>query len=99
MKKFATALVAADAFASVKKIVASLASVSLFFVPASRSAQTQPNDAERELFDLLNHERTANHLPHVRQQILEGIEVEHEQRMLSRRNTFEHQLPGEPGLE
>src|SRR5437870_10348942 len=63
MKKFATALVAADAFASVKKIVASLASVSLFFVPASRSAQTQPNDAERELFDLLNHERTANHLP------------------------------------
>src|SRR5436309_6200710 len=99
MKKFATALVAADAFASVKKIVASLASVSLFFVPASRSAQTQPNDAERELFDLLNHERTANHLPELmRDDALFRAARKHALLMLDL-NTFEHQLPGEPGLE
>ena len=92
MKKFATALVAADAFASVKKIVASLASVSLFFVPASRSAQTQPNDAERELFDLLNHERTANHLPELmRDDALFRAARKHALLMLDL-NTFEHQL-------
>src|SRR5947207_4651750 len=99
MKKFATALVAADVFASVKKIVASLASVSLFFVPASRSAQTQPNDAERELFDLLNHERTANHLPELmRDDALFRAARRHALLMLDL-NIMEHQLPGEPGLE
>jgi uncharacterized protein YkwD len=99
MKKFATALVAADAFAGVKKIIASLASVSLFLVPASRSAQTQPNDAERELFDLLNHERTANHLPELmRDDALFRAARKHALLMLDL-NTFEHQLPGEPGLE
>src|SRR5436853_7888254 len=98
MKKFATALVAADAFASVKKIVASLASVSLFFDPASRSDQTQPNDAERELFVLMNHERTQNHLAELmRDDALFRAAQEHALLMLSL-NTFEHQRPGEPGL-
>ena len=102
MKKFATALVAADASACAKKFVASLASVSLFFVPASRSAQTQPlepNNSERELFDLLNHERTANHLPELkRDQALLQAARKHALLMLDL-NALEHQLPGEPGLE
>ena len=102
MKKFAPALVAADAFACVKKFVACLASISLAFVPASRSAQTQPlqpNDSERELFDLLNHERTANHLPEVkRDDALFKAARKHALLMLDL-NTLEHQLPDEPGLE
>ena len=102
MKKFATALVAADAFAWAKKFVVSLASVSLFFVPASRSAQTQPrepNASERELFDLLNHERTANHLAELKREgALCKAARKHALLMLDL-NTFEHQLPGEPGLE
>ena len=102
MKKFAPALVAADACGCVKKFVACFASISLAFVPASRSAQTQPlepNDSERELIDLLNHERTANHLPEVkRDDALFKAARKHALLMLDL-NTLEHQLPGEPGLE
>lgn len=102
MKKRAPAPVAADAFACVKQFVACSAAVCLFFVPASRSAETQVlerNDSERELFDLLNHERTANRLPELKwDNALFKAARKHALLMLDL-NTLEHQLPSEPGLE
>ena len=99
MKKFARA---AGALACVRKCVACLAAVSLFLVPASRSTQTEPlepNDSERELLDLLNHERTANHLPELKwDDALFRAARKHALLMLDL-NTLAHQLPAEPGLE
>lgn len=101
MKESALAPLAADAFGCVKKCVACLAAVSLFFVPASRSAQTQlleRNDSERALLDLLNHERDANHLPEFKwDDALFKAARKHALLMLDL-DTFDHQLPGEPGL-
>lgn len=101
MKRFALLLVAADAFACAKKFVACLVAVSPFLVSASQSAQTQPlerNDSERELLDLLNHERTADHLPELKwDEALFKAARKHALLMLDL-NTPGHQLPGEPGL-
>jgi uncharacterized protein YkwD len=100
MKRFALALVAADA-AYTKIFVACLVAVSSFLVPTSWSAQTQPlerNDSERELLDLLNRERTADHLPELRwDDALFKAARKHALLMLDL-NTPGHQLPGEPGL-
>jgi Cysteine-rich secretory protein family len=102
MKEFAPATVAAGRLACVREFVACLAAVSWFLVPASRSAQTQPlerNESERQLLDLLNHERTANHLPALKwDDALFKAARKHALLMLDL-NTPEHQLPGEPGLE
>jgi uncharacterized protein YkwD len=99
MKRLAPLLVSADAFA--KKSVACLVAVSSFLVPASRSAQTQPperNDSERELLDLLNHERAADHLPELKwDDALFKAARKHALLMLDL-NTPGHELPGEPGL-
>ena len=99
MKKLAR--VPAYAFACVRKLLGCLATVCLFFASASRSVQTQPlqlNNSERELFDLLNQERTANHLPELkRDEALFKAARKHALLMLDL-NTLEHQLPGEPGL-
>ena len=73
----------------------------LFFVAASVAhAQIPPrNESERELFELLNHERVTNHLPELKwDDALFKAGREHALLMLDL-NILEHQLPGEPGLE
>lgn len=85
-----------------KIFVAGVSSVFLFFVAASASVQapTPPrNDSERELFELLNRERAANHLLELKwDDALFKAARKHALLMLDL-NIMEHQLPGEPGLE
>jgi uncharacterized protein YkwD len=86
-----------------KKFAALLARVTLvFFVVASANAQTQTpprNESERQLFELLNHERAANHLPELKwDDALFKAARQHALLMLDL-NIMEHQLPGEAGLE
>jgi hypothetical protein len=73
-----------------------------FFAAASAGPQSpalQRNNSERELFDLLNHERVANNLPELRwDDALFKAARQHALRMVDI-NLFEHQLPGEPSLE
>ena len=72
----------------------------VFFVAASASAQMPPrNESERELFELLNHERVAHNLPELKwDDALFKAARKHALLMLDL-NILEHQLPGEPGLE
>ena len=74
----------------------------VFFVAASASAQAQTpprNESERELFELLNHERVASHLPELKwDDALFKAARKHALLMLDL-NIMEHQLPGEQGLE
>lgn len=74
----------------------------LLFVVASAGAQTQippRNESERELFELLNRDRVANHLPELKwDDALFKAARKHALLMLDL-NIMEHQLPGEPGLE
>lgn len=74
----------------------------VFFVAASASAQSQTpprNESERELFELLNQERVANHLPELKwDDALFKAARKHALLMLDL-NIMEHQLPGEQGLE
>ena len=74
--------------------------VLFFFVALFTSAQTPPrNESERELFELLNHERAANHLTELKwDDALFKAARQHALLMLDL-NIMEHQLPGEPGLE
>ena len=79
-----------------------LAATFVFFVAASASAQSQTpprNESERELFELLNRERVASHLPELKwDDTLFKAARKHALLMLDL-NILEHQLPGEPGLE
>lgn len=72
------------------------------FVAASACAQAEippRNESERELFELLNRERVANHLPELKwDEALFKAARKHALLMLDL-NIIEHQLPGEPGLE
>ncbi len=87
MKKFALALAASFVFA-----VAALAA------PA-RPETLQRNESERELFELLNRERSSNNLPELRwDEALFKAARQHALLMLNL-NILEHQLPGEPGLQ
>lgn len=74
----------------------------LSFLAASAGAQSQMpprNESERELFELLNHERVANHLAELKwDDALFKVARKHALLMLDL-NILEHQLPGEPGLE
>lgn len=81
--------------------VSYLLAVLLFLVAASAAqAQTPPrNESERELFELLNHERVANGLPELKwDDALFKAARQHALFMLNL-NILEHQLPDEPGLE
>jgi len=73
-----------------------------FFAAASAGPQSpalQRNNSERELLDLLNHERVANNLPELRwDDALFKAARQHALRMVDI-NLFAHQLPGEPSLE
>lgn len=73
----------------------------LFLLAASPAhAQIPPrNESERELFELLNHERATNNLPEVKwDDALLKAARQHALLMLDL-NIMEHQLPNEPGLE
>jgi uncharacterized protein YkwD len=72
----------------------------VFFVVASAGAQIPPrNESERELFELLNHERVTHNLPELKwEDALFKAARKHALLMLDL-NILEHQLPGEPGLE
>ncbi len=81
-----------------KKFVASFIATFVFFVAASSNAQTQTlqrNDSERQLFELLNHERASNNLPELKwDEALFKAARQHALLMLDL-NIMEHQLPGE----
>lgn len=83
-------------------MVVSCLAVLIFFVAASASAQSQippRNESERELFELLNHERASHNVPELKwDDALFKAARKHALLMLDL-NILEHQLPGEPGLE
>ena len=87
-------------FHEMKSLLPLLATAAFVFLATSASAQIPPrNESERELFDLLNHERAANHLPELKwDDALFKAARKHALLMLDL-NILEHQLPGEPGLE
>ena len=74
----------------------------VFFVAASARAQSQTpprNESERELFELLNHERVTHNLAELKwDDALFKAARKHALLMLDL-NILEHQVPGEPGLE
>ncbi|HEV2196660.1 MAG TPA: CAP domain-containing protein [Candidatus Acidoferrum sp.] len=77
-----------------------LAAATFVFLVAASAAQIPPrNESERELFELLNHERVAHNLPELKwDDALFRAARKHALLMLDL-NILEHQLPGEPGLE
>ncbi|HVH72625.1 MAG TPA: CAP domain-containing protein [Candidatus Dormibacteraeota bacterium] len=85
-----------------KNFVACLAAALALFTGGPAKAQSralQRNESERELFELLNHERTANNLPELNwDDALFKAARQHALHMLDL-NIMEHQLPNEPGLE
>ncbi len=88
-----------------KKFAPVLASAAVVFFVAGAAnarpqAQTPPrNESEGELFELLNRERSANHLPELKwDDALFKAARKHALLMLNL-DEIEHQLPGEPGLE
>ena len=78
-----------------------LAAFFLFFFSLRANAQSQTlnrNETERELFDLLNHERAAQNLSALKwDEALFKAARQHALRM-SNLNMLEHQLPSEPNL-
>jgi uncharacterized protein YkwD len=88
--------------ADVRKSGFLLAAFFLFFSSARANAQSQTlqrNETERELFDLLNHERATQNLSALKwDEALFKAARQHALLMLNL-NSFEHQLPGEPALD
>ena len=89
-------------FVSSAGILVSCLAVLIFFAAVSASAQSQMpprNESERELFELLNHERASHNLPELKwDDALFKAARKHALLMLDL-NILDHQLPGEPGLE
>jgi len=86
-----------------KKLASLLASAMFVFsVAGSANAQSETpprNESERELFELLNHERASHNLPELKwDEALFKAARKHALLMLDL-DVLEHQLPGEPGLE
>jgi len=76
-----------------------LAAAFLLLISARASAQLQRNDSERQLFEALNHERTAQGLSALQwDNALFKAARQHALRMLNL-NMLEHQLPSELNLE
>jgi hypothetical protein len=76
-----------------------LAAAFLFFFSTSAYAQLQRNDSERQLFEALNHERTAQGLSALQwDNALFKAARQHALLMLNL-NRLEHQLPSESNLE
>ncbi len=88
-----------------KFLAAAISNVKIFpaafflFFAASSNAQLQRNDSERQLFEALNRERTAQGLPELQwDNALFKAARQHALRMVNL-NMLEHQLPSEPKLE
>ena len=85
--------------AAAKNLRLILAAALLFFFSSSVSAQLETNDSERQLFESLNHERTAQNLAPLQwDNSLFKAARTHALLMLNL-NKLEHQLPSEPTLE
>jgi len=68
------------------------------FIPQAAVAQRRSEEAERQLFDLLNRERVAQGLPRLKwDDNLASAARQHAEAMAAR-NTLSHQLPGEASL-
>src|SRR5215467_7167666 len=75
------------------------ATFSLLVCDAAKSETLQRNESERELFELLNHERSSQGLAELHwDEALFKAARQHALLMLNL-NILEHRLPGEPGLE
>ena len=88
-------------FIAMKIFAFYLAAVILLFFPAfdAPSQTLQRNADERELFELLNHERSAQNLPELQwDDALFKAARQHALLMLKLK-AIEHQLPGEPTVE
>ena len=84
--------------AAISNVKIFLAAFFLFFASSS-SAQLQRNDSERQLFEALNRERTAQGLAELQwDNALFKAARQHALRMVNL-NMLEHQLPSEPKLE
>lgn len=71
-----------------------------FSAAAAAPAQTPPrNETERELFELLNHERSTQGLPELHWDAALFKAARQHALLMLNLNILEHQLPGEPNLE
>ncbi len=76
-----------------------LAAAFLFFFSTSAYAQLQRNDSERQLFEALNHERTAQGLSALQWDNALFKAARHHALLMLNLNRLEHQLPSESNLE
>ncbi len=76
-----------------------LAAAFLFFFSTCANAQLQRNDSERQLFESLNRERTAQGLSTLQWDNALFKAARHHALLMLNLNMLEHQLPNEPGLE
>ncbi len=76
-----------------------LAAAFLFFFSTCAIAQLQRNDSERQLFESLNRERTAQGLSTLQWDNALFKAARHHALLMLNLNMLEHQLPNEPGLE
>jgi len=76
-----------------------LAAAFLFFFSVRADAQLQRNDSERQLFESLNRERTAQGLSTLQWDNALFKAARHHALLMLNLNMLEHQLPNEPGLE
>jgi hypothetical protein len=76
-----------------------LAAAFLFFFSTSAYAQPQRNDSERQLFEALNHERTAQGLSALQWDNALFKAARHHALLMLNLNRLEHQLPSESSLE
>ena len=76
-----------------------MAAVFFCFFSTSASAQLQRNDSERQLFESVNRERTAQGLFALQWDTALFKAARKHALLMLNLNQLEHQLPGEPGLE
>ena len=76
-----------------------LAAAFLFFFSTSAHAQLQRNDSERQLFEALNRERTAQGLSALQWDNALFKAARHHALLMLNLNRLEHQLPSESNLE
>src|SRR5467141_4666230 len=76
-----------------------LVAAMLLLFSARACAQLQRNDSERQLFEALNLERTAQGLSVLQWDNALFKAARHHALLMLNLNRLEHQLPNEPGLE
>src|SRR6266853_7040754 len=86
-------------FAVFRNLKFLLAAAFLFFFSSSTHAQLQRNDSERELFESLNRERTAQGLSELQWDNALFKAARNHALLMLNLNMLEHQFPNEPGLE